>query len=225
MNFSDRSVLILMVMMFATTPFFNVRAQWPALPSPSTVVSLPIELIRFDAHVNGTKVDLRWATAYEVNNDLFIIERTKNAVDFEVIAVTPGAGNSNSVINYHEMDMDPLYGASYYRLKQIDFNGDFTISELVPINFMGQHGSIVTVSPNPVVPGQPILLKIAELAGLEVFVEMIDQRGLVMYSDNVTLDANGSCYLTRSELGIPPGVYHVSTIVQGEHYGTSLVIE
>jgi hypothetical protein len=58
-------------------------------------------------------------------------------VVFKPVLEKPGAGNSNSVRTYSDVDTNPLEGVSYYRLKQTDFNGDFTYSEWVVVNFIG----------------------------------------------------------------------------------------
>jgi hypothetical protein len=96
---------------------------------------LPIELIDFTVEQKATSVELKWRTASELNNAQFVIERSSNAVNFDALLSVPGAGNSNVVLEYMELDQNPLAGISYYRLKQIDFNGDFTYSPIKPVNF------------------------------------------------------------------------------------------
>jgi uncharacterized protein (DUF2249 family) len=98
-------------------------------PSP-----LPIELLSFDAAPNKNTIDLTWATATETNNDFFTIEKSKDGNKFEDVAKVDGAGNSNQVIEYSFTDKNPYNGLSYYRLKQTDFNGDFSYSKTVAVN-------------------------------------------------------------------------------------------
>jgi hypothetical protein len=94
---------------------------------------LPIELVSFDAKLNGAVVDLDWTTASELNNDYFVVERAGNDLIWEPIMTVVGAGTSNSVLRYSEVDRNPLKGLSYYRLKQVDFDGQFSYSEPVAI--------------------------------------------------------------------------------------------
>jgi len=97
---------------------------------------LPVELLSFNAELkNKTMVNCTWSTASEINNDYFVLLRSKNGINFEEIAVVDGAGNSNSTINYSFNDMNPYSGISYYRLKQVDFNGDYSYSQIRVINF------------------------------------------------------------------------------------------
>jgi hypothetical protein len=93
-------------------------------------------------------VKLDWWTASETNNDLFVIERSADAMTFEVIGTVDGAGNSTSAIGYDWVDEDPLTGTSYYRLRQIDMDGQFSFSEIRIVQFSGTHAP-AQAFPNP----------------------------------------------------------------------------
>lgn len=107
--------------------------------SPFAIASgsspLPIELLSFDAKPEGDHVLTKWSTASEINNDFFTLERSKDGADFEKLKNVPGAGNSDRILNYSETDESPLNGISYYRLKQTDFDGKTSYSDMVPIEF------------------------------------------------------------------------------------------
>lgn len=102
-----------------------------------TGTALPIELLDFSAEPTDKVVNLQWITSSEINNSHFTIERSTDGVTFKKVLEMPGAGNSNTVRTYKAIDESPAMGVSYYRLKQTDFNGDFTYSEWVVINFTG----------------------------------------------------------------------------------------
>lgn len=104
------------------------------LASTSGNINLPIELLMFQATLNAHVVDLAWTTASEQNNAFFSIERSADSETFTVIAVQSGAGTSQSILQYSDVDPFPLPGLSYYRLRQTDFNGTITWSDVVPIN-------------------------------------------------------------------------------------------
>lgn len=109
--------------------------------SPFTLASraagvnpLPIALLSFTANYNSSNnVDVKWSTASEINNDYFSVERSADAILFDAINVTDGAGNSNSILNYSTTDDSPLNGISYYRLKQTDFDGNYKYSSTVSV--------------------------------------------------------------------------------------------
>ena len=95
---------------------------------------LPIQLLSFNAIKNNQEVDCKWSTAIEFNNDYFTIERSKDAINFDPIAIIDGAGNSNTILNYSMTDYNPMSGINYYRLRQTDFDGRFTFSETKSVN-------------------------------------------------------------------------------------------
>ena len=95
---------------------------------------LPIQLLSFNAVKNNQQVDCKWSTAIEFNNDFFTIERSKDAINFDPIGIVDGAGNSNSILNYSLTDYHPLAGINYYRLRQTDFDGHSTLSEIRSVN-------------------------------------------------------------------------------------------
>lgn len=91
---------------------------------------LPIELISFSSKCNDGNSVLLWQTASEINNDYFIIEKSKDGNLFNEIGTIKGAGNSSSIIEYSFVD-DEASETSYYRLKQIDFNGEYSYSNII----------------------------------------------------------------------------------------------
>ena len=122
--------------------------------SPFTLASttinnpLPINLLSFEANANGhDEVELKWITSSEINNHCFEIERSKDGYNFDLISKVKGAGNSSEELHYNLLDENPNLGISYYRLKQIDFDGDYTYSntEIVKINRENE----LLVYPNP----------------------------------------------------------------------------
>lgn len=95
---------------------------------------LPIELIGFNAKVVNNNIELSWQTSSEINNDYFTVERSKDAIHFELVDIIQGNGNSNKTIKYKAIDYSPYQGISYYRLKQTDYDGKFNYSKIVSVN-------------------------------------------------------------------------------------------
>ena len=95
---------------------------------------LPIELLSFDAVYKGDFVEISWATATEINNDYFIVEKSMDGINFEPLVQVDGAKNSNYIINYSTEDNSPFKDLTYYRLKQTDFDGKYTYSNIVSVN-------------------------------------------------------------------------------------------
>lgn len=111
---------------------------------------LPIELLSFDAKVDNHRVILTWATASELNNDFFTLERARNIEVFEPFGnPIEGKGTTSEKSDYTAFDENPIYGRSYYRLKQTDFDGAYTYSPVKTIDYEGPEFSILKVYPNP----------------------------------------------------------------------------
>jgi hypothetical protein len=85
---------------------------------------LPVSLIDFTASCNNHQVSLDWVTASEVNNSHFEIERSNDAIHYELAGRVLGNGTSNEVLHYQFTDTVEQQGDMYYRLKQVDFNGE-----------------------------------------------------------------------------------------------------
>lgn len=117
---------------------------------------LPVELMRFDAQrLNADKVQLNWSTATEINNKGFYVERMLDTEDeFEAVAYLEGQGNTVLVTNYQVIDDNSYTGIAYYRLRQVDFDGTVTYSEIKAVEGVAitskNHYIDVSIYPNPI---------------------------------------------------------------------------
>ena len=110
-------------------------------------VALPIELLSFSGKVEKLTTQLFFSTATEVDNDYFSIERSSNSRDFSEIGQVKGAGTSYEPQDYIFTDERPLQGKNYYRLRQVDFDGQYTYSPVVTATFGRAHQ--MTLAPLP----------------------------------------------------------------------------
>ncbi|NNE29807.1 MAG: T9SS type A sorting domain-containing protein [Saprospiraceae bacterium] len=119
--------------------------------------ALPVELVDFIITAKACTAELEWVTASEENNDYFEIQRSRDGVSFEAIAKVEGQGTTDKVNSYKFVDSSPL-GKNYYRLKQVDFNGQFDYSETlvhdVPCASNGFDIGITKAFPNPIGSGE-----------------------------------------------------------------------
>ncbi len=114
---------------------------YPAAP-------LPVELIKFSATEKSGDVHLNWSTATEVNNDYFQVQRSMDGEHFQDLAVIPGQGTTTSPHHYSWLDRQPGPGQWYYRLRQVDLDGQFAFSPIVTIQLDGEL-STSRIFPNP----------------------------------------------------------------------------
>ncbi|MEZ4210724.1 MAG: hypothetical protein R3B39_00260 [Candidatus Paceibacterota bacterium] len=123
----------------------------------ASVTNLPIELISFTGEKFEQDVRLRWKTASEQDNEHFTLFRSRDAIDatsWEEIGRVPGAGTSQSPIDYEYVDESPNIGTNYYLLRQTDFDGTFTSSNIVAVEFLASKD--FSVFPNPTSRGSPV---------------------------------------------------------------------
>ncbi len=114
---------------------------------------LPIELVDFTARPENEKVNLQWTTASENNNDYFIIQRSSDGEVFSDLEKIQGRGTTTFNSEYQTYDLKPLHGDNYYRLKQVDYDGKFTFTEIRLVHFKGEKTTI-NVFPNPTKTGK-----------------------------------------------------------------------
>jgi len=104
---------------------------------------LPIELILFKSTIHDNDVTLNWITASEFNNNYFKVERSLNAINWEPIGMVPGVGNSSTEKHYSFIDYNLSPNVYYYRLKQVDMNGDLHYSPVISVNLLNKEECII----------------------------------------------------------------------------------
>ncbi|MBX2980366.1 MAG: T9SS type A sorting domain-containing protein [Flavobacteriales bacterium] len=110
---------------------------------------LPISLLFFDATAMDNKfVRCTWVTLSEQDNDFFSVERSRDGTSFEEVGQVQSAGNSISPLHYAFDDNSPYRGLSYYRLRQTDYDGSSTLSQMVPV-WLDEQDPVIAVFPNP----------------------------------------------------------------------------
>ena len=92
---------------------------------------------------------MTWQTATEKNNEGFDIERSTDGKNWETIGFVQGYGTTQEVQNYTYTDEAPLAGTNYYRLKQVDFDGQFEYSSIINVQFAMSNVEL-QIFPNPV---------------------------------------------------------------------------
>ena len=191
----------------------------------SSGTPLPVTLISFEATANEGKVDLKWITASEINNDFFTIERSSDAKKWEEIITTNGAGNSSQMLEYFETDFEPLKGVSYYRLKQTDFNGQNQYFNIVPVHLENNNSEgNMNLFPNPINAGKNINIEFNDIIETEILLVLRDIRGREFYSKMIVDIQNGKLIGVPIDFKIPSGVYLITASSENKIYSQKLIV-
>ena len=179
---------------------------------------LPVELIRFEAIKELDRTRLEWTTASETNNAFFSILKSTDGNLFEEISKVEGMGNSNSIVDYVDYDLDPNAGWNYYKLLQVDFDGTEWESEIKAIYF--NQNDAFSIWPNPAID-QLNISNSSEIRAINI----IDNLGRKIMS--VQPDFNSlSDQITVNVDQLAVGQYILQAIdFSGHAYSQKLIIE
>ncbi|MCU0433374.1 MAG: T9SS type A sorting domain-containing protein [Bacteroidia bacterium] len=177
---------------------------------------LPVELISFTGTSENDHHVLRWTTATEQNNDYFILERSTDGLYFHPIATIDGAGNSTQPIHYVQIDAFPKRGENYYRLRQVDFNGAVSYSNIVLVNYLPGNVFVDGLHPNPT--SGDIIFDFVSPESNTIHITVTDIAGRIVHRETRQTDGGRMQISTKLE-GCGTGVYLLK--VEDERSGYS----
>ena len=194
-----------------STVFTNFNTYFALANPPGGGNPLPIELSNFTATLNNKKVDVKWTTQSELNNDYFTVERSADNETFTAIGTVDGSGNTTQLHNYSFTDNNPLTGLSYYRLRQTDFDGQSQANLPVVVNNIGS--GVFTVYPNPAKSGKVHLM--GDEGSILKDISVQDITGKIIPSE-ATFKENGSVDLQIDEIYTSKGGIFIITATDGQ---------
>lgn len=202
----------LLYMQMASVPYANAGNL--AFIDGST---LPITLLSFTAQKSGSTSLLQWKISNEINNDYFSVEHSTNGISFTPLAKIEGHGSVSTQQNYQFTDDNPMKGLNFYRLKQVDIDGNFTYSNIVSLNFDNANG-VFKIYPNPAI--DRVRLTIPVSTG-NSFINVYDLNGKKVLVKQINSNVTGEA-LDVSTLSA--GLYQV-ILVQGTQQQTLKLIK
>ncbi|MEM9819938.1 MAG: T9SS type A sorting domain-containing protein [Bacteroidota bacterium] len=181
---------------------------------------LPVELLSFEVSAkNNTTSLIQWQTVNESYNDYFTIERSFDGRNFVAIDELSGAGHSQQLLHYEVLDTRPQRGVNYYRLKQTDYDGTYSYSEIRSVTFSQvQAGIDIEVFPNPTSD----VLRVRFNEGLDQGqLQLFDGLGRLIIQQQLDPQTNQT-QLSLQEL--TAGLYWISIEIDGQRHKQSVVV-
>ncbi len=178
---------------------------------------VPVELLAFNASVRNSEVHLLWSTASELNNMGFEIERSiSNPDNFVTVGFVDGKGTS-TVINYYSFTDNPqVNGVNqlYYRLKQIDFDGSFSYSDIVNVNYDVPSSFVLSQNyPNPFNPSTRISYFVPKESFVSVKVyDFLGREVITLVNET---KSTGSYEFSFDATNLPSGTYFCTMNADG----------
>lgn len=191
----------------------------PIIINPSP---LPVMLLYFKHEVNSkNEVILTWSTASEKNNDYFSIERSADNHSFKEIGRVKGSGTTSQTKIYTLVDKQPLYGTSFYRLKQTDINGSYEVFASIEVKVSRNDQARLSVFPNPFSNDFTVSFE-AEQSGIYQ-VQILAQDGRLLKNQQAEAE-EGTNNISVENLNLPSGKYIVRVLGEEKPAGSTLVV-
>lgn len=181
--------------------------------------AVPVGFLNVSAHAVKEGAIIKWSTAYEKNNKGFYIEKSNDGEQFEAIVFINGVGNSATVKSYEYIDKQ-VYGTTYYRIKQIDFDGTTSFSSVVTL----AKNSLKEIELFPMPFEDKIQVKLSNPVNGELNWSISNTSGVIITSGIVQANNQEFVINDNSLNKLANGVY-ILTIKNGQTISTYKLIK
>jgi hypothetical protein len=183
--------------------------------------ALPVKLGQFTAQRSGNNAQLNWSTLEEQNSKGFDIERSYDGISFNRIGFIPSGGNSNKENKYQFVDNAILQENNYYRLKLVDLDGKYELSNVAVINSRKISDTKFKIFNNPFV--QNIDLQFDKQISGHTEVRLLDMTGRTIHQSFITLNNQTRYRIDFGNIKIASGSYLLEVRTGGERYVEKVV--
>jgi len=170
-------------------------------------VSLPVEMLEQKIKCTSTGAIITWATASETNNDYFQIEKTADFKEWKFVNVVKGSGNSSIINKYEFQDNELGEKQTYYRIKQVDYNGGFEYFDVLSILCKLGNGALEIIGVNASETHLNVFIKTDGLKPVKTF--LYDMNGKLLSVSEIQEPITGANFVQLSA-NMAHGVYIVA---------------
>ena len=151
---------------------------------------LPVSLIQFKGSVSNNVALLTWQTASEANNKGYEVQHSADGIQWGKVDFVEGNGNSSIVHDYTWTSAKLLPGIHYYRLKQIDFDGNFNVYQIIALRITTELAFMAQAFPNPTNGTTSILVYSRDKARIKLHVINASGQEVLLKAYTVTSGDN-----------------------------------
>ena len=181
---------------------FRIVFAAPAAP-------LPISFTSIKAYQQGANVAVEWKVAAELNVKNYEVEKSTNGINFVKLGTQLAIGNNSSDVTYNWLDVNPVSGNNFYRIRSTENSGLIKYSAIAKVN-IGKLVPSITVYPNPVT-GKQVNLQFTAMDKGMYNIRLINTMGQTVYSTQYS-HAGGSATQSISINGVVAGAYMMELI-------------
>lgn len=171
-------------------------------------VSLPVQLLSFEGYNYKGGNKLLWKTASEINNDYFIVQKSTDTKTYTDLGIIDGNGNSNTTIEYDFIDESSTDELSYYRLKQIDFDGKYKYSKIIVLQ-LSNGDQEINIYPNPSTTNFSFDIS---TSNNEVYTISYTNITGTSYHEKINITEGTNTYQVNNFVELPNGIYFVQIL-------------
>lgn len=201
LNFSISNGVIT-ISNIGTIQFPVDSVRYFTIGSNNTNTSLPVKFSNLSANLVEGIPHLNWSTYFEQNNDYFSVEKKSDGNQWDVLDKIKSKGNSNTMINYTFNDHTPMKGPAFYRIKQTDFDGKYTYSNVVNIQSRTSEG----VNIYPSISNDKITIQ-SKIENLKSF-QIVNETGQE-FTQKVVISKQSEELIIIDISNLLPGTYFV----------------
>ncbi len=191
-----------------TIKFGNCVTKTVTQPLSSMLcgISLPLNLLSFNAVRNGAAVMLTWKTTEEKGTAYFDVQRGTNGKDYATVGTVSAAQAAQAVNLYHFNDLNTPSCNLYYRLRMVDADGSFRYSGVKVLNNGQANASGIVIAPNPVAKGQSLTV-VADGAAMNGTYRLMNITGQMVQQGAITVAEHAGITATIATQSLPAGMY------------------
>ena len=170
-------------------------------------VALPVTFTSVKAYRQDKNINVEWRVENEMNMKQYEVEKSTNGTQFTTLAVVPATANGRPSAIYVTIDVNPVEGYNYYRIKSVDINGKTAYTNVVKV-LMGSLKHDITINPNPITDGMIHLQFLNQPEG-KYGIRLLNKLGQVIISKQISHAEGSSTELIKWDYNLAHGMYQL----------------